>query len=62
VDLKNNLKNITDNIEKLEKLIDEMNDGLSSKTKKIELLRSEIETNIKEIDKIIEEEDANSQN
>ncbi len=62
MDLKNNLKNITDNIEKLEKLIDEMNDGLSSKTKKIELLRSEIETNIKEIDKIIEEEDANSQN
>ena len=48
------------NIEKLEKLIDDLIDNVDSKRKKIEFLKEQIEFNIQKIDQIINKNNADS--
>ena len=48
------------NIEKLEKLLDDLIDNLDSKSKKIRFLKGQIESNVEKIDKIISENNADS--
>ena len=54
------IKLLKSNIEKLEKLVDDLIDNVDSKRKKIEFLKEQIETNIKKIDQIINEYNADS--
>ena len=54
------IKLLTSNLEKLEKLVDDLNDNIDSKRKKIRFLKDQIEFNIKNIDKIISEYSADS--
>ena len=60
--MKNDLKIklLASNIEKLEKLIDDLLDNVESKRKKISFLKDQIDSNIKEIDQIIKENNADS--
>ena len=51
---------LTSNIEKLEKLIDDLIDNVDSKRKKIEFLKEHIESNIKKIDQIISKNNVDS--
>ena len=51
---------LTSNIEKLEKLIDDLIDNVDSKRKKIQFLKEQIESNIIKIDQIISENHADS--
>ena len=48
------------NIEKLEKLLDDLIDNVDSKSKKIRFLKGQIESNVEKIDKIIDENNADS--
>ena len=50
------------NIEKLEKLLDDLIDNVDSKSKKIRFLKGQIESNVEKIDKIIDENNADSWN
>ena len=54
------IKLLAFNIEKLEKLIDDLIDNVDSKRKKIRFLKDQIESNIKKIDQIISEYNAGS--
>ena len=54
------IKLLTSNIQKLEKLIDDLIDNVDSKSKKIRFLKDQIESNIKKIDQIISEYNADS--
>ena len=54
------IKLLKSNIEKLEKLVDDLIDNVDSKRKKIEFLKEQIETNVKKIDQIINEYNADS--
>ena len=54
------MKLLTSNIEKLEKLIDDLIDNVDSKRKKIEFLKEQIEFNIQKIDQIINKNNADS--
>ena len=54
------LKLLSSNIAKLERLLDDLNDYIDSKKKKIKYLNEQIESNIKEIDQIIKEYNANN--
>ena len=54
------IKLLTSSIEKLEKLIDDLHDNVDSKRKKIGFLKEQIEFNIKKIDQIISENNADS--
>ena len=54
------IKLLKSNIEKLEKLVDDLIDNVDSKKKKIEFLKEEIVSNIEKIDQIIEEYNADS--
>ena len=54
------IKLLASNIEKLEKLIDDLIDNVDSKSKKIEFLNEQIKSNIKKIDQIISEYNADS--
>tara|TARA_B100002003_G_C14004795_1_gene484935 strand:- start:476 stop:658 length:183 start_codon:yes stop_codon:yes gene_type:complete len=51
---------LTSNVEKLEKLLDDLVDNVESKRKKIRFLKDQIETNIQKIDQIIGETNADS--
>ena len=51
---------LTSNIEKLEKLIDDLSDNVDSKRKKIQFLKEQIESNIIKIDQIISENHVDS--
>jgi len=51
---------LTSNIEKLEKLIDDLIDNVDSKRKKIQFLKEQIESNIIKIDQIISENHVDS--
>ncbi len=53
-------KLLNSNIEKLEKLVDDLIDNVDSKKKKIEFLKQQIRSNIEKIDQIIEEYNADS--
>ena len=53
-------KLLLSNIEKLEKLIDDLIDNVDSKRKKIEFLKEQIEFNIQKIDQIINKNNADS--
>jgi len=54
------IKLLKSNIEKLEKLVDDLIDNIESKNKKIEFLKEQIVLNIEKIDQIIEEYNADS--
>ena len=54
------IKLLKSNIEKLEKLVDDLIDNVDSKKKKIEFLKQQIILNIEKIDQIIEENNADS--
>tara|TARA_B100001245_G_scaffold6264_1_gene4435 strand:+ start:675 stop:857 length:183 start_codon:yes stop_codon:yes gene_type:complete len=54
------IKLLKSNIEKLEKLVDDLIDNVDSKKKKIEFLKQQIILNIEKIDQIIEEHNADS--
>ena len=54
------IKILKSNIEKLEKLVDDLIDNVDSKKKKIEFLKQQIILNIEKIDQIIEEHNADS--
>ena len=54
------IKLLRSNIEKLEKLLDDLIDNVDSKSKKISFLKDQIDSNIKEIDQIIKENNADS--
>jgi len=54
------IKLLKSNIEKLEKLVDDLIDNVDSKKKKIEFLKQQIISNIEKIDQIIEEHNADS--
>ena len=54
------IKLLTSNIEKLEKLIDDLSDNVDSKRKKIQFLKEQIESNIIKIDQIISENHVDS--
>ena len=54
------IKLLRSNIEKLEKLLDDLIDNVDSKKKKIEFLKQQIILNIEKIDQIIEEHNADS--
>ena len=54
------IKILKSNIEKLEKLVDDLIDNVDSKKKKIEFLKQQIISNIEKIDQIIEEHNADS--
>ena len=51
---------LTSNIEKLEKLIDDLIDNVDSKRKKLQFLKEQIESNIIKIDQIISENHVDS--
>jgi predicted nucleic acid-binding Zn-ribbon protein len=51
---------LASNVEKLEKLLDDLADNVESKRKKIRFLKDQIETNIQKIDQIIGETNADS--
>ena len=48
------------NIDKINKLVDDLIDSLNGKRKQIDHLKEQIEINVKKIDKIIEDHNANS--
>ena len=54
------IKLLISNIEKLENLLDDLIDNVDSKSKKIRFLKDQIESNIKKIDQIISEYNADS--
>ena len=60
MDISSQVKLLTSNIEKLEKLLDDLIDNVDSKKKKIEFLKQQIISNIEKIDQIIEEHNADS--
>ena len=60
MDTSSQLKLLTSNVEKLEKIIDDLIDNVDSKRKKIRFLKDQIESNIKKIDQIISEYNADS--
>ncbi len=54
------IKELNSNIDKIEQLADDLIDSLASKRKKIDHLKEQIESNIKQIDEIIEDYNASS--
>ena len=60
MDTSSQLKLLTSNVEKLEKLIDDLIDNVDSKRKKIQFLKEQIESNIIKIDQIISENHVDS--
>jgi len=60
MDSNSQIKLLASNIEKLEKLIDDLIDNVDSKGKKIVFLKEQIESNINKIDQIINEYNADS--
>ena len=60
MDNNSQIKSLVSNIEKLEKLIDDLIDNVDSKRKKIRFLKDQIESNVQKIDKIISEYNADS--
>ena len=60
MDSDSQIKLLASNIEKLEQLIDDLIDNVDSKGKKIVFLKEQIELNIKKIDQIINEHNADS--
>ena len=60
MDSDSQIKLLASNIEKLEQLIDDLIDNVDSKGKKIVFLKEQIELNIKKIDQIIDNYNADS--
>ena len=60
MDLILKIKELDLNIDKIEQLVDDLIESLGGKRKKIDHLKEQIESNIKKIDKIIEDHNANS--
>ena len=62
MDLISKVKELAVKINKLEELTDDLNENLESKIKRIEYLKSQIDYNIKKIDKFLENNNANNWN
>ena len=60
MDLLKKIEHVKNSVDKFEQLTDDLNDSILSKQKKIDHLKEQIENNIKKIDKIIEDYNANS--
>ena len=60
MDLISKIKELDLNIDKINKLADDLIDSLNGKRKQIDHLKEQIEINVKKIDKIIEDHNANS--
>ena len=60
MDLISKIKELDLNIDKINKLVDDLIDSLNGKRKQIDHLKEQIEINVKKIDKIIEDHNANS--
>ena len=60
MDTSSQIKLLTSNVEKLEKLLDDLLDDVDSKRKKIGFLKDQIESNAQKIDQIISEYNADS--
>ena len=60
MDTSSQIKLLTSTVEKLEKLVDDLIDNVDSKSKKIRFLKGQIESNVEKIDKIINENNADS--
>ncbi len=60
MDLISKVKELAVKINKLEELTDDLNENLESKIKRIEYLKSQIDYNIKKIDKFLENNNANN--
>ena len=60
MDLILKIKELDSNVDKIEHLVDDLIESLGGKRKKIDHLKEQIESNIKKIDKIIEDYNANS--
>ena len=60
MDTSSQLKLLISNVEKLEKIIDDLTDNVDSKRKKIRFLKDQIESNVQKIDQIISEYNADS--
>ena len=60
MDLINKIKELDLNIDKINKLADDLIDSLNGKRKQIDHLKEQIDINVKKIDKIIEDHNANS--
>ena len=60
MDKNSQIKLLTSNVEKLEKLLDDLVDNVESKRKKIRFLKDQIESNVQKIDQIISENNADS--
>ena len=54
------IKELNSNVDKIEQLVDDLIESLDGKRKKSEHLKEQIESNIKKIDAIIEDYNANS--
>ena len=54
------IKELNSNIDKIDQLADDLIDSLDSKRKKIDHLKEQIESNIKQSDEIIEDYNASS--
>ena len=60
MDLISKIKELDLNIDKTEQLVDDLIDSLNGKRKQVDNLKEQIEINLKKIDKIIEDHNANS--
>tara|TARA_B100000315_G_C14061962_1_gene356654 strand:+ start:205 stop:387 length:183 start_codon:yes stop_codon:yes gene_type:complete len=60
MNISSQIKLLTSNVEKLEKLVDDLVDNADSKRKKIGFLKDQINSNIQKIDQIISEYNADS--
>ena len=60
MDLILKIKELSSSIDKIEQLVDDLIDNLGGKRKKIDHLKEQIESNIKKIDEVIEDYNANS--
>ena len=60
MDLILKIKELNSNVDKIEQLADDLIESLVGKRKKIDHLKEQIENNIKKIDRILEDYNANS--
>ncbi len=60
MDLLKKIEGLKESLKKFENLVDELNDSIESKQKKINYLKIQIQNNAEKIDKIIKDFNANT--
>ena len=60
MDLNLKIAELNSNVERIEQLIEDINESLESKIKKINYLKKQIELNVNKIDEIIEDYNADN--